>query len=162
VNTEKTNIPGTFPDQWKAEFEGLAYLGYLSKEVTSIPFHHFVVRTLKTNEKLEITLLTKEYSDTLGYGRAYKAAVVAAALESIDGRQLVPVEKGTNTLRQKFEYVINSWYDPVIDILYREVDELEGRVIEVLIGLGIIKVESSIEPIFKDEQEESDDPKVGK
>ena len=78
-----------FPEEWKQPFEGLLYLGYLHKEIKKIPFHTFVVRTLTVNEKLEITLVTKDYQDTVGYGRAYRAAVVAAGLESVDGRELI-------------------------------------------------------------------------
>jgi hypothetical protein len=152
----------SFPEKWKQEFEGLLYLGYLRKEVLDIPFHKFVVRTLTINEKLEISLLTKEYVDTIGYGRAYRAAVVAAGLETVDGRTLLPSNKGTNVLRQKFEYVINSWYDPVVDILFREIDDLEGQVLIVLQELGILKSDSDFIPIFEDEAKDKEDPKDGK
>lgn len=151
-----------FPEEWKEPFEGLLYLGYLHKEVKKIPFHTFVVRTLTVNEKLEITLATKDYQDTVGYGRAYRAAVVAAGLESVDGRELIPSVKGTNTFRQKFEYVINSWYDNVIDLLFAEIDELEGQVFKVLQEIGIFPKDSIITPIFKDEEESGDTPKGGK
>lgn len=151
-----------FPDQWKDRFEGLLYLGYLHKEVTSIPFHTFVVRTLTVNEKLEISLATKEYQDTLGYGRAYRAAVVAAGLESVDGQELIASVKSTNIFRQKFEYVINSWYDGVIDLLYMEIDALEGQVLKVLQELGIYASNKDGTPIFKDEKGTGDDPKDGK
>lgn len=151
-----------FPEEWKEPFEGLLYLGYLHKEVKKIPFHTFVVRTLTVNEKLEITLATKDYQDTVGYGRAYRAAVVAAGLESVDGRELIPSVKGTNTFRQKFEYVINSWYDNVIDILFAEIDELEGQVFKVLQEIGIFPKDSIVTPIFKDEEESGDTPKGGK
>ena len=151
-----------FPDQWKESFEGLLYLGYLHKEVTSIPFHTFVVRTLTVNEKLEISLATKDYQDTLGYGRAYRAAVVAAGLESVDGKELIASAKGTNVFRQKFEYVINNWYDGVIDLLYMEIDTLEGQVLKVLQELGIYASNTDDTPIFKEEKGKGDDPKGGK
>jgi len=151
-----------FPEEWKEPFEGLLYLGYLHKEIKKIPFHTFVVRTLTVNEKLEVTLATKEYQETVGYGRAYRAAVVAAGLESVDGRELIPAVKGTNTFRQKFEYVINSWYDGVIDILFAEIDALEGQVFKVLQEIGILPKDSTVTPIFKDEEKNSDIPKDGK
>jgi len=151
-----------FPEQWKSEFEGLLYLGYLRKEVINIPFHRFVVKTLTVNDKLEISLATKDYQDTLGYGRAYRAAVVAAGLESVHGRELIAASKGSNTFRQKFDYVVNSWYDSVVDVLYREIDELEGKVLTVLQELNIIKLDSNLVPIFKDEEKVGDDPKGGK
>jgi hypothetical protein len=163
--TQQNNIAEvsvTFPDEWKIQFEGLLYLGYLSKEVTSIPFHHFVVRTLTVAEKLEVSLLTKEYVDTIGYGRAYRAAIVAAGLQYVDGRELLPATTGTKVLRQKFDYVVNGWYDSVIDILYKEIDDLEGQVLRVLQELGIFKVNSDVTPIFKDEEDTNDSPKDGR
>ena len=151
----------TFPDKWKREFEGLLYLGHLESEVTSIPFHKFVVRTLTVNEKLAVSLITKDFQDTIGYGRAYRAAVVAAGLESVDGRSLIDGSKGTNVLRQKFDYVTNGWYDSVIDILFAEIDRLEGQVLEVLKEIGMISTNKT-EAIFKDEEESPDTPKDGK
>ena len=151
-----------FPDQWKDPFEGLLYLGYLNKEVTRIPNHHFVVRTLTVNEKLQINLATKEYQDTFGFGRAYRAAVVAAGLESVDGQELIAGAKGINVFQQKFEFVINSWYDGVIDVLYEAIDELEGNSLKVLQEIGILPANAETTPIFKDGEQSGDDPKGGK
>jgi len=161
METQEIEKLVSFPDEWKKEFEGLLYLGHLEKEVDTIPFHTFVVRTLTVNEKLEVSLLTKDYVDTIGYGRAYRAAVVAAGLQSVDGRALVPSTTQKNILRQKYEYVINGWYDPVIDLLYAEIDKLEGSVLTVLQELGILGTEKIV-PIFEDEEQSGDDPKDGK
>ena len=119
--TNSQNI-NTFPDEWKDEFEGLLFVGYLQREVTRIPFHKFVVRTLTVNEKLEVSLITKPYMDTIGYGRAYKAAIVAAGLMTVDGRDLIPNNKNINIIRQKYEYVVNNWFDTTIDILFNEIE----------------------------------------
>jgi hypothetical protein len=151
----------TFPEEWKQEFEGLLYLGHLEKTVSSIPFHTFVVRTLTVNDKLSVSLLTKEFQDTIGYGRAYRAAVVAAGLQSVDGRSLVPGNKGVNVLRQKYDYVINGWYDAVVDTLFAEIDALEGQVIEVLRQIGMISDNSPV-AIFEDDEKSNDTPKDGK
>ena len=157
--TESKNID-TFPEEWKDEFEGLLFVGYLQREITSIPFHKFVVRTLTINEKLEISLITKPYLDSIGYGRAYKAAVVAAGLMSVDGKELIPSNRNINVVRQKYDYVTDNWYDAVIDILYEEIDTLENRVMMVLQELNII------EPILPEDifeqEEETDNPKGGK
>ena len=150
----------TFPDSWKDEFEGMLFIGYLQREITRIPFHKFVVRTLTVNEKLEISLLTKPFMESIGYGRAYKAAVVAAGLVSVDGRDLVPSNKNINIIRQKYEYVVNNWYDSVVDILYNEIEALENRVIFVLQELGILDPFST-QSVFDKTEEESDTPKDG-
>ena len=157
--TESKNID-TFPEEWKDEFEGLLFVGYLQREITSIPFHKFVVRTLTINEKLEISLITKPYLDSIGYGRAYKAAVVAAGLMSVDGKELIPSNRNINIVRQKYDYVIDNWYDAVIDILYEEIDALENRVMMVLQELNII--EPILPPDIFEQEEETDNPKGGK
>ena len=157
--TESKNID-TFPEEWKDEFEGLLFVGYLQREITSIPFHKFVVRTLTINEKLEISLITKPYLESIGYGRSYKAAVVAAGLMSVDGKELIPSNRNINVVRQKYDYVTDNWYDALIDILYEEIDTLENRVMMVLQELNII------EPILPqdifEQEEETDNPKGGK
>jgi len=157
---KSSNDVNTFPDEWKDEFEGLLFVGYLQREITRIPFHKFVVRTLTVNEKLEISLLTKDFMDTIGYGRAYKAAVVAAGLVSVDGRDLIPANKNINVIRQKYEYVTNNWYDTIVDILYDEIEALENRVIIVLQELGIIEPVIPFD-VFQDSGEETDIPKDG-
>jgi uncharacterized protein YuzB (UPF0349 family) len=159
--TNINNQVDTFPDEWKDEFEGLLFLGKLQREVTRIPFHKFVVSTLTVNDKLEISLLTKPYLDTIGYGRSYKAAVVAAGLISVDGRDLIPGNKNLNVIQQKYDYVAGNWYDAVIDILYEEIEILENRVVLVLQELGIIKQTIPFD-VFQETQEETDTPKDGK
>ncbi len=148
----------TFDDKWKKDFEGLLYLGKLEKEVTSIPLHKFIVRTLTVNEQLEVLLITQPYADGIGYARAYKAAVVAAGLVSIDGKELVPSDKNSNILRQKWDYVTNGWYEPVIDILYEEIDQLHARMIEVCQEIGVLPNEDDVVQIFV-ENGGSEDPK---
>ena len=151
----------SFPNEWKDEFEGLLFLGKLETEVTRIPYHKFVVRTLTVNEKLEVSLLAKPFIETIGYGRAYKASVVAAGLVNVDGRDMVPLSKGLNVIRQKYEYIVNNWYDTVIDILYEEIDKLENKVVFVLQELGIIEPLIP-QSIFEQTEEEKDTPKDGK
>jgi hypothetical protein len=156
---EETENISTFPDAWKDEFEGLLFLGYLQSEVTQIPFHKFVVKTLTINEKIEVSLITKPYLDSVGFNRAWKAATVAAGLVSVDDRPLIASAKNVNSLKQKFDYVTQNWYDVVVELLYEEIQSLEDKAIVVLGELGII---NSVVPdsIFADE-EQSDIPKDG-
>lgn len=137
-----------FDEKWKKDFEGLLYLGKLEKEITSIPLHKFVVRTLTVNEQLEILLITQPYADGIGYVRAYRAAVVAAGLVSVDGKELIPTDKNSNVLRQKWDYVTNGWYEPVVDVLYKEIDQLHERMIEVCQEIGVLPKEDDIAQIF--------------
>lgn len=157
---EVTQNVDTFPEEWKDEFEGLLFLGYLQKEVTQIPFHKFVIRTLTINEKIDVSLITKPYVDSVGFNRAWKSAVVAAGLVSVDGRELVSSNKSINSLQQKYDYVTSNWYDIVVELLYEEIQKLEDTVIIVLGELGIIPRVATTS-VFEDEQE-SDIPKDGK
>jgi hypothetical protein len=159
VEEDQENNIDTFPDAWKDEFEGLLFLGYLQSEVTQIPFHKFVVRTLTINEKIEISLLTKPYLDSVGFNRAWKSATVAAGLVSVDGRPLISSNKTVNSLQQKYDYVTQNWYDVVVELLYEEIQKLEDKAIIVLGELGVIdKVVS--DSVFEDEQD-TDTPKDG-
>jgi hypothetical protein len=129
----------SFPEKWKQDFEGLAYLGYL-EDTVRIPFHEFVIRTILPAEKLEIALICREFEGSIGYNRAYKASIVSAAIHLVDGQQLLVARKDAPALRQKYAYVVNTWYDPVIEILYRAVDALEGRQYQVMKALGIFNL----------------------
>lgn len=133
----KVEMTDAFPEEWKEDFEGLLYLGYLEAEVT-IPFHAFTVRTLLPATKIELSMMLTDLQTSVGYGLAYKCAVVAAALEMVDDRPIIVASKVEPALRQKYNYVINSWYEPVIDVLYRAVDDLEARQLMVMRELGII------------------------
>jgi len=151
----------SFPDKWKDEFEGMLFIGHLQREVTKIPFHKFVVKTLTVNDKLEVSLITKPYLDSIGYGRAYQSAIVAAGLVSVDGSELVPSNKNINVIRQKFDYVTNNWYDSVVELLYNEIESLENQVVIVLQELGILDPIMPLD-IFKQIEEDIDTPKDGK
>lgn len=80
------------------------------------------IKTLKVSEELEIGLLIQPYVNTIEEGRALATATVAAAIESIDGRELVGEigPDGRDLLKKKFDYVRTRMYWPVIKILYEE------------------------------------------
>lgn len=126
----------SFDSKWQRAFEGLTYLGHLEKEV-KIPYHSFVVRTLTTGEKIKVTELIHHLENSIGYARAYRAAVVAAALVLVDGQPLLVGSRKVDAISQKYQYLIDNWYDFVIDTLYESVNELEGNVIGVLKELGV-------------------------
>lgn len=138
-----TEVDSKFPDEWKKEFEGLAYLGYLTSTVR-IPFHTFHLKTLLPTEKIEVGMICRSVEGTLAYAKAFKAAIVAAALISVDGQPLIASERTKGFVSQKYEYVINSWYDPIIDLLYNSVNALESRSIVVLQEMGVLGVGGNI------------------
>ena len=73
-----------FPDEVNEDVDGLIWLGYL-EDVVDYCGHEFVIRTLRSEEQLLASLVTKEYTDTLGQAKAWVAAHVGLALVSIDG-----------------------------------------------------------------------------
>lgn len=139
-----------FDQRWRNPFEGLAYLGYLEGEVT-IPYHSFKVRTLTVGEKIKVVDLVKHLEDSIGYARAYRAAVASAALLLVDGKPLLVGKKNVDAISQRYRYITDNWYDYVIDILYDKVNELEGQVLEVLKELGVYQ--SRREVVLGDEVE---------
>lgn len=137
---EKTDEPSqaftAFDGRWRNEFEGLSYLGHL-EETVRIPYHTFSVRTLKTGEKIRIIEMVQHLESSIGYARAYRAAVVAAGLLLVDGKPLLVGRKSESVIAQKYQYLIDNWYDYVIDILYDKINQLEGNVLQVLKELGV-------------------------
>jgi hypothetical protein len=125
-----------FDPRLREDFEGLAYVGRL-EDTVDVLFHRFVVRTLTDVEKLEIALVVKQWQETVAYGKAYRAAVVAAGLMSVDGRPILSPRNDISRIRQQFDYITKRWHDTVIDLLFSKIDALEGRVIAILQEMGL-------------------------
>ena len=121
--------------RYKQDFEGLTYLGYLADEF-EVGGHRLSVRTLNTDALLEVGLWTQKFSGSLGESRAYSTAVVAAAIELLDGRPLHrPLGSGEPDFAMRVA-VVRKWYPWTIDQIYSRVMELERRVDAVLSELG--------------------------
>lgn len=94
--------------------------GRLTKEVL-IGGNSVRLRTLTMDEELECGLLIKPYTDTPEEGRAYICAVVASAVESVNGESLVVVMSADESKQRKqFNYVRKNWYYPIIERVYQE------------------------------------------
>jgi hypothetical protein len=137
--TEEAPAEPSFDPKHRQDFQGLLYLGALTKTV-EIYGHEFEIRTINTDEILQVGLFIKEFNDTIATGKAYATAVVAAAVVNVDGRPLPKPyqdsdEVGDTPLRHRFR-VVNQWYPHVIDVLYSEYLALESRAAEVFEALG--------------------------
>lgn len=81
------------------------------------------LRTLRAGEELECGLLVSRYNGTPEEGRAYITAVVAAAIDSVNGLPLVeslgPIDEEEQVKRQ-FDYVRTRWYWPQIQRIYEQ------------------------------------------
>lgn len=127
-----------FDPRWREEFHGLLYLGRLTHDFEYLG-HSFRIRTLSTADLLEVALVVKQYTETLGATRAFNAAIVAASLVSIDNHPLpVPITtKPTDTeFRNRFNWATQNLFPPVMDVLYQEYLVLNATVAKVFDALG--------------------------
>lgn len=127
-----------FDERHREPFLGLAYLGALSKTFTYAG-HEFRIRTLTTDEVLAVALITKDYEGTIGENRAYVTAVVAMAVESVDGEALpYPYKEavGNEWAEMRFNWVKGKWFTYTVDHVYEQYLLLEGKVREVLSAMG--------------------------
>lgn len=127
-------LPG-FDPRYVDDFEGLLYIGALTKEFSWLG-HRFVIRTLTQGELLLVPQLTKEWVGTIGDAKAYTTAMVALATVSVDGAELpIPIGDGQGEYAwafQRFNYVRNHWFQFTIDRAYSEYLTLESRAQQVI------------------------------
>ena len=118
-----------FPDAVSDDVDGLLWLGYLEDSFDYCG-HDFVIRTLKMDDQLLCSLVTKEFANTLGEGKAWIAAQVALALVSVDGDEdFCPraTHDKKDYARARFNYVVSKWYEPTILRIYESYMELLTR-----------------------------------
>jgi len=128
------------PDpRWRTDFHGLLYLGALRARFTWLG-HVVRIRTLRSNEELIVAQLGSAWAETMGGARAHAVAMVALAVESIDG-QPMPSPLGEQDAgsigwaEERFRYA-GRWYSYTIDVFFERYLQLEARVREVMAELG--------------------------
>ena len=126
---EQEDLLDQFPEEVQDDVEGLAFLGYLE---TDFDFcgHHFVIRTLRGDDELHASAVTKEYKETLGEGKAWIWAQIALALEAVDGDPefCPPISPDKRDFaRARFRYVTTKWFWPLAEYIYARFTELNGR-----------------------------------
>lgn len=134
---EPESLP-EFDPRYTEEFEGLLYLGYLTRDFVWAG-HKFSIRTLTTDEVLEVALLVKPYQGTLADAKAYQAAMCAACVVKVDERPLpapITMDPSDTPLSNRFEFVRRSWYPLTLDAVYEEFLRLEQTVTEVIAAMG--------------------------
>lgn len=125
-----------FDRRWRDAFEGLLFIGKLEGSFKWMG-HDFRIRTLLTDEVLEVGLLHKEYVGTLADVKAYQAAIVAACVVSVDGQPPpIPLTDEQTDLTAKFNYVLRHWFPPTLDAVYEEYLKLEYKVNQVIEAMG--------------------------
>lgn len=130
-----------FDPRHRDAFEGVMWLGHLEDTFEAFG-HSFTIKTLTAGEKLAVARLIMDFERSVAYGRAFHAACAAAALLTIDGRP-VPVAQrpgpdgNPSVVRQKYEWLVGTFYEPVIEVIFAKLDALEAQVLEVLAELGV-------------------------
>jgi len=143
---ENEVIRDEFPDEVNEDVDGLIWLGYL-EDVIDYCGHEFVIRTLRSEEQLLASLVTKEYTDTLGQAKAWVAAHVGLALVSIDGDEDFCPKASFNKkdfARARFQYVTGKWFEPTINRIYNAYSDLLERQAIVLEEMENLSQESRI------------------
>ena len=136
-DTDPDPLP-EFDARYQEEFEGLLYIGALTKTFTWLG-HEFHIRTLTTGELAEVALAAKPYDDSEASMKAYQTGVVAASIVTVDGKPLpapITTDPGDTPFLNRFRYVHNRWFPPVIDAVYEQCFGLEIKVREVIEAMG--------------------------
>ena len=140
------------PDpRWRTDFHGLLYLGALRARFTWLG-HVVRIRTLRSNEELIVAQLGSAWAETMGGARAHAVAMVALAVESIDG-QPMPSPLGEQDAgsigwaEERFRYA-GRWYSYTIDVFFERYLQLEARVREVMAELGKGSAPPGPEPVL--------------
>lgn len=116
-----------------AELLGLLYVGKLTRTF-NFKGHDITIKTLKIGEELEASLLTREFEGTEEYLRAVATSLVAASIDTVDGKPLVESlgPSQDDLIQRKFDYVRSKWYWPTIRAVYDQYVELLQEQKEVL------------------------------
>lgn len=127
-----------FDERHREPFEGLLYLGRL-QETFRLWGHTFVIRTLTTEELAEIGQIVKPHRGTHAENAVYQAALVAAAVVTVDGEPLptgITVDSKDDLSAVKFPYVMRNWMPPVREKVYQRCFSLELISRKVLAAMG--------------------------
>lgn len=96
------------------------------------------LRTLTIEEELKVSEITKQYLGSDGYLRAYRTAVVAAAIRTIDGKLLYnPISEPEfdEIIKHKFEVLV-KYYPLAVDQIFARYQEMESELAKLVQKLG--------------------------
>lgn len=124
----------------EAEEDEVVDLVYAGRKETHFELFGRMIhlRTLTIEEELKVAEVTKPWLQTDGYPRAYRTAVVAAAIRTIDGKLLFnPLSESDfdQIVRKKFEKLLN-YYPLGVDQIYARYYEMERELLVFVEKLG--------------------------
>lgn len=131
--------PKQFDPAFRTPFDGLLHIGKLTKDFTWAG-HDFSIHTLTVGDLLVVSDLHARYRNTMGDVKAYQAAIVAACCSRVDGQPISLPLGGEvsrdNLIRDRYRYITENWFGPVLDVIYEEYTILNALVREVMETLG--------------------------
>lgn len=131
---EDSPLNSVFPDGYVEPLRGLLFLGCLENEVF-FGGHSFLLKTLTEGELLRVGQLCKPYMGTLAELESRRLYVVAAAVQYVDGEEIVSAYKHGEDLLYEKAQEIKRWYPPVIAYLFEEYLALEQTASDVASAL---------------------------
>lgn len=125
------------PPEEEDEVVDLIHAG--RKETTFELFGRTIhLRTLTIEEELKVSEITKPYLGSDGYPRAYRTAVVAAAIRTIDGQLLfnpISTEEFGQLILKKYEKLL-GYYPLAVDQIYARYRDMELELLKLVERLG--------------------------
>lgn len=129
--------PPVLTNAEETEIVDLIYAG--RKESWPVIFGRTLhLRTLTIEEELALAEITKPYIGTDAYARAYRTAVVAAAIRTIDGELLFnPLSESEfdHIIEHKFKKLLD-WYPLGVDQVFARYREMELELLAFVEKLG--------------------------
>lgn len=122
---EEEDSKSGFPEEHIQPLRGLLFVGALSKNFTYAG-HDFLIETLTEGEVIRVGQLISTYRGTFSEAEARKCFTVAACVKAVDGYAIVTdIEPKASNLPERVK-VVEKWYPPVVDYVYRRYLELES------------------------------------
>lgn len=135
-----------FQEQLKADFSILLNGKPLTRTFHWLGHKYLIRAPLTSGELMEVGLLVKPFSESLGASKAYQVAVLAASIVQYDDKPM-PIPAATSrakvtdidpVLVDRFN-TIRMWFPPTVDALYEQYLLLESRVMEVIEEMGKVR-----------------------
>lgn len=134
---KETYVEPVLTQKETTEFVEAINIGASKKSLT-IMGHEVTISTLTIFDELQVGAVSKPWEGSSAFPKAYKAAVVAASLQTVDYTPFFqPIQKSDedNKVQIKFDK-LKSYYGPFVDAVYREIVQMEAELKPLLEKLG--------------------------